>query len=122
VHIIDFKTGKNQERQGSLQLPIYQLLVAHCQKWKVSKASYWYLETDDAPIEVELPDPEWSFRQVLEVAKDVKNIRQNSYYKCERDGCFVCKDYEVILEGKAELLGVSGYKDLYFVGEELEDE
>ena len=43
VHIIDFKTGKKKEEEDSLQLPIYHLLVHHCQKRPVTQASYWYL-------------------------------------------------------------------------------
>src|SRR3989344_7154345 len=31
VHIIDFKTSKNEEEEESLQLPIYYLLANHCQ-------------------------------------------------------------------------------------------
>ncbi len=42
VHIIDFKTGKNDEKEDSLQLPIYHLLVHYCQHREVVKASYWY--------------------------------------------------------------------------------
>ena len=45
VHIIDFKTGKSEEDPASLQLSIYHLLVHHCQKYKVSMASYWYLDS-----------------------------------------------------------------------------
>src|SRR3990167_8283775 len=32
VHIIDFKTGKNEESQDSLQLKIYYLLASHTQE------------------------------------------------------------------------------------------
>jgi ATP-dependent helicase/DNAse subunit B len=32
VHILDFKTGRNEESDGSLQLPIYQLLLKNLQK------------------------------------------------------------------------------------------
>jgi ATP-dependent helicase/DNAse subunit B len=33
VHIIDFKTGKYEERETSLQLPIYFLLAKNCQQY-----------------------------------------------------------------------------------------
>ncbi len=55
IHILDFKTGKNEESGESLQLPIYQLLLNKLQKRKVSGASYWYLDSDDKPKEVSLP-------------------------------------------------------------------
>src|SRR3989344_3659817 len=41
VGILDFKTGKYEERADSLQLAIYYLLVKHCQKRVISKAYYW---------------------------------------------------------------------------------
>ena len=56
VHVLDFKTGKNEENEDSLQLPIYQLLLNNLQKRKVNGASYWYLDKDDKPKLVELPD------------------------------------------------------------------
>jgi hypothetical protein len=37
VHIVDFKTGKFDEDESSLQLPIYYLLVSHCQKWPIAR-------------------------------------------------------------------------------------
>lgn len=64
VHILDFKTGKHEENKDSLQLPIYQLLLKNLQKRKVTGASYWYLDRDDAPIEVDLPSVEESFEKV----------------------------------------------------------
>ena len=42
VRVIDFKTGKNDENEDSLQLPIYLLLLNELQKRKVSGAAYWY--------------------------------------------------------------------------------
>ncbi len=44
VHILDFKTGRNEEKEESLQLPIYQLLLKKLQKRKTSGASYWYFD------------------------------------------------------------------------------
>jgi len=34
IRVIDFKTGKNEEKEGSLQLPIYLLLLNNLQKEK----------------------------------------------------------------------------------------
>ncbi len=107
VNIIDFKTGKNKEKQGSLQLPIYLLLVKNCQGRKVSKASYWYLATDDAPVEQPLPDEKEAFEKVLEVARKIKLARQLKKFDCPRgsEGCFACADMEAVIAGKAELVG-----------------
>src|SRR3989344_1259097 len=56
VRIIDFKTGKNKETEESLQLPIYILLLNALQKRKISGAAYWYLENENTPTPIELPD------------------------------------------------------------------
>src|SRR5258705_3817407 len=48
IHIIDFKTGKNEEDKESLQLPIYTLLAKNLQKRPITKISYWYLSDDNA--------------------------------------------------------------------------
>jgi len=56
VHIVDFKTGKNEEDENSLQLPIYLLLATNTQSKKVTKASYWYLNKDEDIVEKRLPN------------------------------------------------------------------
>lgn len=118
VHIIDFKTGKNEEDEDSLQLPIYLLLLTALQKRRVSGASYWYLEKNDAPTEVTLPDTTLAMEKVLALARKVKYARRNRAYDCPRGpaGCFACQPYEAILRGDAEYLGVGGYgQDAYLV-------
>lgn len=116
VRVLDFKTGKNEESGESLQLPIYQLLLNKLQKRKVSGASYWYLDKDDAPISVELPSVEESYKRVIEVARQVKKAREAGVYKCPRGegGCFACRPFEKIIKGEAEYIGVGEYnQDLY---------
>jgi ATP-dependent helicase/DNAse subunit B len=117
LHVIDFKTGKNKESEESLQLPIYQLLLKNLQKRKISGASYWYLDSDDAPVEVTLPDLDDSYREVLEVAKSIKQARIEKEFKCPKGdkGCFACSDLEKIIQGKAEFVGSADWQDLYFV-------
>lgn len=133
LHIVDFKTGKNEEKDGSLQLPIYLLLCNRLRpQWKVSKASYWYLETDKM-VEKELPDVETSYRDVLDVARRVKEARDAGVYHCPKGdfdpetgegGCSACRPYEKILLFKAGKLtddsvvsvGIGGFnQDLYVV-------
>ncbi len=119
VHIIDFKTGKNDESTFSLQLPIYLLLVNELQKRKVSKASYWYLDRDDEPVEVKLPTPEDAYARVLETAKKVKEARLKGEYLCKKGGCFACKPFEKIINHETEFVGVGGYnQDLYIINPE----
>jgi ATP-dependent helicase/DNAse subunit B len=125
VHILDFKTGKNEENEESLQLPIYQLLLKNLQKRKVNGASYWYLDRDDIPKEVALLGEKESFDKVFAIAKQVKNARTNATidgpeeaFQCPRgeEGCFVCKPFEKIIRGQAECVGVGEMRqDLYIV-------
>ncbi len=114
VHIIDFKTGKNEEDVKSLQLPIYLLLVTNTQKRKVSGVSYWYLDKDNKPKKQKLPDTEESYEKIFEVAKRIKLGRKINHLKCLRGGCFACKDLERVVAGEGEKVGVSEYRqDIY---------
>lgn len=116
VHIIDFKTGKNEEDSNSLQLPIYHLLVHHCQQRIVSKASYWYLETDDILREKELPSLELAEKHLLHIGKQIKLARVEKAFSCRKNGCYHCKPYEQIISGSAKFVGIGEYKqDLYVV-------
>ncbi len=118
VHILDFKTGKNNEKEDSLQLPIYLLLVSNCQERKVDKASYWYLERSDVAEEVKLPEIEEARERVLDVAKKMKLARQLKKFDCPNgaDGCFSCKPMEKIIKGEAEKVGADQYnRDVYIV-------
>jgi ATP-dependent helicase/DNAse subunit B len=114
IHILDFKTGKHEEVGDSLQLPIYQLLLNKLQKRKVSGASYWYLDSDNEPKEIALPDLKESYDRVYKVAKAVADARLLSQsegpekaFVCPRGeaGCFGCAPFEKILKGEAEFLG-----------------
>lgn len=124
VHIIDFKTGKSREDEGSLQLPIYHLLVHNCQNRKTEKASYWYLEEGPALTEKTLPDLQEAHAQVLEIAQKVKLARQLELFKCpnENDGCFSCRPYEMVVDGKAEHVGVGEFGEDIFVVERLDEQ
>lgn len=119
IHVLDFKTGKNEEKGESLQLPIYQLLLKNLQKRKVTGASYWYLDKDNAPVEVNLPDEAESYAKVIEVARKVKTARETKSFDCPRKsegGCFGCKPFEAILKGEAEYIGVGEYnQDIYIL-------
>jgi len=117
VHIIDFKTSKKFEDDASLQLPIYHLLVHNCQKRKVEKASYWYLELSDSLTAKELPALDVAHEQVLKVAKDMKAARQLERFKCPNEaGCLHCQALEKVVKGEAEFVGVNDRnQDLYII-------
>lgn len=133
LHIVDFKTGKREETESSLQLPIYLLLCNALQNRKVTKASYWYLESDKM-VEKELPDVETSRNEVLSVAMKVKLARdaakrdgaektfvcpQGAYNPVTKEGgCNSCRPYEQILarDPIAEFVGVGGFsQDMYLI-------
>jgi ATP-dependent helicase/DNAse subunit B len=115
VRIIDFKTGKFDEDEDSLQLPIYLLLAAHCQTKAIAGASYWYLDRDDAPTAVALPTGEDATRRVMEYARMIVLARKVERFICkQKDGCRVCRPLENIFAGRAKFVGVGGYnQDIY---------
>lgn len=116
VHIIDFKTGKNEEKEDSLQLPIYLLLVKNCQKRAVAKVSYWYLDQDSGIVQKKLPDEAESYERVYEVAKRIKLARQLNHFVCSHKGCRYCLPLEKVLKGEAEKVGVSDTRqDIYIL-------
>jgi ATP-dependent helicase/DNAse subunit B len=114
LHIIDFKTGKYGEKEGSLQLPIYLLLADALQKRIVSKASYWYLDRPEGFVDVPLVDLEVSRKEVMRAALEVKKARDTNTYICARSPqkCFDCEPYEAILskDPTVEFVGKGEYK------------
>ncbi len=113
VHIIDFKTGMNDEKVDSLQLPIYCLLVKNCQKRNVAKVSYWYLERNNDPQEEVLPNFDDASKKVLEIALQVKKLRESGNFACPKNGCFSCAPLEAIINKQAKFVGTSDYQDIY---------
>ncbi|MEI6810697.1 MAG: PD-(D/E)XK nuclease family protein [Candidatus Nomurabacteria bacterium] len=128
LHIVDFKTGKNEEKDGSLQLPIYLLLCNALQKRKVTRASYWYLESDKM-VEKELLDLKTAEQDVYDVAIRVKIARDKNEFYCPngKDGCMNCRVYEKILDWKKKTederkkdesivsIGIGGFNQDLFV-------
>ncbi len=107
IKIIDFKTGKNDEKENSLQLPIYTLLLNNLQKRKISGAYYWYVDRNDEPTPVNLPDISISKEKVLKEALKIKFARQKNEFACPWKGkkCFACESFEKILSGEAQMVG-----------------
>jgi len=123
IRLIDFKTGKYDEDENSLQLPIYALLMKNLQKREVSGAAYWYLDRNDAPTNVALPDISESRDRVLEVARKIKEAREKKEFNCPKggvpeggSGCFACRPFETILRGEAEYIGIGNYgQEMYII-------
>lgn len=116
VRIIDFKTGKFDEDPDSLQLPIYYLLATHTQTKPVTAISYWYLDRDDEPVDMQLPEAESSEKKILELARKVALARKLGHFKCHENGCRACRPYEAVLAGKATNIGLNTFgQDLYIL-------
>lgn len=135
LRVIDFKTGKNDEREDSMQLYIYKILVEGLQKRKVKCGAYWYLERDTFPKNVELPDEDVNEvkAKLLHIGLDIKKRKSSSdmsetNFKCKYgDTCGFCKNFELIrkfTEGDlsvinlnvVEYVGTGEYKqDLYLI-------
>ena len=116
VHIIDFKTGKNEENDESLQLPIYLLLASNTQSRPVAKVSYWYLDKSDDLVEKELPNIVDSKDKVLTIARRIKLARQLNHFICPTGGCMKCRPLERVLKHEGEKVGVSDTRqDIYIL-------
>ena len=117
IRIIDFKTGKFDEDPDSLQLPIYFVLSVNVQKRGVSGVQYWYLDKDDAPVDMPLPRYDKSEKQLLEIGKRIALARKLDRFVCPHTGgCPVCRPMERIVQGKAEFVGVNEYnQDVYIL-------
>lgn len=116
VHIVDFKTGKNEESDDSLQLPIYLLLASNTQSKKVTGAKYWYLDNGSGIVDKKLPDAREAFEKVLSIAKEIKKAREENAFICPKGGCFKCRPFERVLLGEGELVGIAdGRQDLFIL-------
>ncbi len=116
VHIVDFKTGKNEESDDSLQLPIYLLIAKNTQKREVTKASYWYIDKSSELLEKKLPNEKEAYEKVYDIAKRIKLARQLEHFVCSKKGCIHCVPFERILRGEGEKVGISDTRqDIYIL-------
>jgi RecB family exonuclease len=120
LHIIDFKTGKNEEDSGSLQLQIYLLLAAAGNRRPVTKTSYWYLEKESSPREVPIPDLSGVMDVLIAKGRKIKQARlnqNNGGLACPEGGCRYCRDYEKVFRGEAENVGIDPIREklLYYL-------
>lgn len=125
VNIIDFKTSLNAEDPDSLQLPIYYLLVQHCQSHAVAKASYWYLEQSNDLEEKVLPDLVEAEKKLIEIGKRIKVMKKLGVMKCPHGdkGCYACRGLERVIRGEAEFVKTGEYnRDIYVLPPALEKE
>jgi ATP-dependent helicase/DNAse subunit B len=131
LRVIDFKTGKREEKEDSYQLPIYKILVEALQKRKVTQAAYWYLEREKVLTNKEIIEEDLDVMKedILKIGKDIKTRKESAKNKeeleanfaCVNGGCRDCRDFELIRNYMAdteevEYVGVGEYKqDLYLI-------
>ncbi|MBI5449465.1 PD-(D/E)XK nuclease family protein [Candidatus Gottesmanbacteria bacterium] len=117
IYVLDFKTGKMDERPDSLQLPIYYLLASACQKRPVIGLRYWYIDRDDNPVDMPLPDKVEGKNRILEVARSIALARKLDRFLCRsKDGCSACRPMEAIIAGKGKFVGESEFhQDIYIL-------
>lgn len=117
VHIIDFKTGKKNNKSDDLQLAIYHLLVSNAQKRPVEKASFWYLKDNNVPSPKELPDLEKAEKEILDIAQKIKLARQSQRFDCPQgeEGCFACRPLERVINGEGNLVGTDEYNNNVYI-------
>lgn len=114
IHIIDFKTGKHEENTNSLQLQIYLLLAKNGNKRPVTRLSYWYLEKEDSPKEIPIPDLDGVMEILVDEGNKMKQARlseRGAGMRCLRDGCRYCEDYEKVLNKEAVQVGYDSKRE-----------
>jgi len=106
--IIDFKTGKNEEREDSQQMPIYAYLVSKVLNNDKIVACYWYLDKDENLTACSLPDLGITFAYLKQKGEIIKMVRQTNSFKCQSGGesCWACRDMLAISQGKGKLVSV----------------
>lgn len=104
--IVDFKTGKNEEKDSSLQLPIYALLAREIVKSSDIRASYWYLDHDSDLVNFSLPDLDSTQKILQQKGELVKMVRQTASYSCQsgKESCWACRDILEVKNGKGKLV------------------
>ena len=107
-HLVDFKTGKNEEKENSQQLPIYAVLVSSIFKTEKIRASYWYLDKDENIVPFSLPEIKETTEYLKKKGEIIKMVRQTNSYRCQSGGesCWACRDMLAIAQGKGKLVSM----------------
>lgn len=123
-HLTDFKTGKNEEREDSQQLPIYAVLISGLFKTDKIKGSYWYLDKDEVPVDFVLPDLKDTLTYLKNKGEIVKMVRSTNSYRCQSGGesCWACRDMLAVAKGKGKLVSmdpVNRKQEIYILSKEI---
>lgn len=107
--VIDYKTGAHREKETSVQLPVYKILLSHFLTEKPVRSFYWYLGLDSEPVEKELPDLKESKDKILEIALQMKEARLKGEWSCPHGGCWNCRPLDRILKGEGKKVGFGSF-------------
>lgn len=100
-HLVDFKTGKNEEKEGSIQLPIYVILAGKILQTTDIKASYWYLDQGSGLRGFDLPDLEEFAVDLKRKGLVIKKSRLTNSFVCPKgESCWACRDMMAVIVGK----------------------
>lgn len=107
-HLVDFKTGKNEEKEDSQQLPIYAVLISGIFKTVKIRASYWYLDKDSEIVSFPLPEIEETTKYLKRKGEIIKMVRSTNSYRCQSGGesCWACRDILAVAQGKGKLVNM----------------
>ncbi|PIS21698.1 hypothetical protein COT51_01355 [candidate division WWE3 bacterium CG08_land_8_20_14_0_20_41_15] len=107
-HLIDFKTGKNEERDDSLQLPIYAALVNGLFKTDKIRASYWYLDKEGDLVDFKLPELASTIEHLKRMGEIIKMVKKTNSFHCQsgNESCWACKDMLAVAEGEGKLVNM----------------
>ncbi len=100
-HLVDFKTGKNEEKENSPQLPIYAVLAGKILGTDDIKASYWYLDQGKNLRDFALPDMEEFALDLKRKGLVIKKSRLTNSFVCPKgESCWACRDMVAVIVGK----------------------
>jgi RecB family exonuclease len=122
-HVIDFKTGKNEEREDSQQLPIYSVLVSGILGSKKIRTSYWYLDKDDEIVAFPSADLDKTLSELKRKGEIVKMVRQTNSFRCQsgEESCWACREMLAVAQGKGKLVSmdpVNRKQEIYILSKE----
>lgn len=117
LHVLDFKTGANQQKD-TLQLYIYAILAEANFGKPVTAASFWYLDREDDPRQIVLDPLEPKLAWIKEKARELKKAIGAGSWVCLKAGqCIDCSRYQAIIDGQGEFQFTDHRykKDVYYL-------
>ena len=123
-HLVDFKTGKNEEKEDSRQLPIYAVLISGLFKTEKIKASYWYLDKEETIRDFTLPDLKETLAYLKNKGEIIKMVRTTNSFRCRSGGesCWACRDMLAIAKGQGKLVSmdpINRKQEIYILSKEI---